>query len=123
MGLSFEQQVRSGSCARIPAPLSLARPCCSWQNFAMKSAIHKNLHVPLPATLHRALRAAATREGRPATEVARSAIAEYLRGQRRRALEDELRAYVAAAAGSLDDLDQDLEAASIEHLAPRRRSR
>lgn len=89
----------------------------------MPSAISKNLHVPLPPRLYRALRAAADREGRPATEVARAAIADYLRAQRRKKETDELRAYVADAAGGPDDLDAALEAASIDHLVPRRRRR
>lgn len=87
----------------------------------MTSAIAKNLHVPLSPRLYRALRVVAEREGRPATQVARTAIADYLRAQRKRKAEDELRAYVADAAGTADDLDEALEATSIEHLAPRRR--
>ncbi len=89
----------------------------------MTSATAKNLHVPLPAKLYRALRVAAEKEGRPATQIARTAIADYLRAERRRDAEDELRVYVAAAAGSADDLDEALEAASIEHLAPGKRAR
>jgi predicted transcriptional regulator len=89
----------------------------------MKSATAKNLHVPLPENLYRALRAAAAREGRPATQVARAAIIDYLRSKRRGAVEDELRAYVAHAAGGPMDLDEELEAATLEHLAPRKRTR
>lgn len=90
----------------------------------MSSATVRNLHVPLPRRLYDALRAAAAREGRPATQVARAAIAEWLASHRRRAIEDELRAYVAAAAGGPDDLDETLEEASLAHLVgPPRRAR
>ena len=90
----------------------------------MSSATVRNLHVPLPLRLYDALRAAAAREGRPATQVARAAIAAWLSSHRRRAVEDELRAYVAAAAGGPDDLDETLEAASLAHLVePPQRAR
>jgi predicted transcriptional regulator len=87
----------------------------------MRAATTKNLHVPLSAKLYRELRRAAEVQGRPATQVAREAIALWLGGQRRRAIEDELRAYVAAAAGTSDDLDSALVAASAEHLSKRRK--
>jgi hypothetical protein len=83
----------------------------------MSAATPKNLHVPLPPRLYEALRVAAERDGRPATQVAREAIAEWLSNRRKRAVEEELRAYVASAAGGPDDLDEALEAASAEHLA------
>jgi hypothetical protein len=90
----------------------------------MSSATVRNLHVPLPLRLYDALRAAAAREGRPATQVARAAIAEWLSSHRRRAIEDELRAYIAAAAAGPDDLDESLEEASLAHLVePPRRAR
>jgi metal-responsive CopG/Arc/MetJ family transcriptional regulator len=89
----------------------------------MTSATAKNLHVPLPQKLYRALRAAAEREGRPATQLARAAIIDYLRAKRRQESEEELRAYVAEAAGTIDDLDEALEAASVEHLTPKKRRR
>jgi hypothetical protein len=90
----------------------------------MSSATVRNLHVPLPLRLYDALRAAAAREGRPATQVARAAIAEWLSSRRRRAVEDELRAYIASAAGGPDDLDETLEEASLAHLVePPRRAR
>jgi hypothetical protein len=90
-----------------------------WHNAAMRSATPKNLHVPLPPGLYRALRAVADEEGRAATQVAREAIAQFVLARRKRDIEDELRAYVATAAGSPDDLDGALVAATVEHLAPR----
>ena len=94
----------------------------------MALATPKNLHVPLPPKLYRALRDAAERAGRPATQVAREAIVLWLQAERRREAEDELRAYVNAMAGSAHDLDEELAEASAEHLAeldrkPRRQRR
>ena len=83
----------------------------------MAVATAKNLHVPLPPKLYRALRAAADRAGRPATQVAREAIVQWLQAERRRQEEDELRAYVADMAGTEHDLIGELEVASTEHLA------
>lgn len=89
----------------------------------MANATATNFHVPLPPKLYAALRKTAEREGRPATQLAREAIARFILMQRRREIEGELRAYVAATAGSLDDLDPDIEAASLEVLRPPRRRR
>jgi predicted transcriptional regulator len=61
----------------------------------MALATSKNLHVPLPPKVYRALRDAADRAGRPATQVAREAIVQWLEAERRREAEDDLRAYVA----------------------------
>lgn len=82
----------------------------------MAAATLKNLHVPLPPKLYRALRDAAQRAGRPATQVAREAIVQWLQSERKREAEDELRAYVSAMAGTSADLDEDLETAAVEHL-------
>jgi hypothetical protein len=88
-----------------------------WQNLAIAIATPKNLHVPLPPKLYRALRDAAVRAGRPATQVARDAIVQWLQAERRREAEDELRAYVVEMAGTEHDSIEELEAASVEHLA------
>lgn len=87
----------------------------------MRSATTKNLHVPMPAGLYRRLRLAAEKQQRPATHVAREAIALWLDQQRRRTAEDDLRHYVETMAGTADDLDFALEAASVGHLAKRRK--
>lgn len=84
--------------------------------FAMSSASPKNFHVPLPPRVYRALKAEADRQKRPATQLAREAIVRSLLEQRRARLDRELRQYVAAAAGSDHDLDEELEAAAAEHL-------
>lgn len=82
----------------------------------MSVATPKNLHVPLPPKLYRALRDAADRAGRPATQVAREAIVQWLHAERRREAEDDLREYVVEMAGTEHDLLEDIQAAAAEHL-------
>ena len=76
----------------------------------------KNFHVPLPEETYAHLRSAAARSKVPATALAREAIDFWLRQQMRKARHDEIAAFAADAAGTSLDLDDDLEAASIEHL-------
>ncbi len=76
----------------------------------------KNLHVPLPQPLYRRLRAEAKRARRPATVLAREAIDLWLAQQYRASLHEEISFYARKVAGTSDDLDADLEAASVEHL-------
>lgn len=84
----------------------------------------KNLHVPLPGTLYERLKGASLAADRPSTVLAREAIEEWLVRQERERVRRELSAYVKAVAGTRDDLDPDLEAASVEHLLDeRKRSR
>ena len=82
----------------------------------MPKATLKNLHVPLPEHLNQELRAEAKRSGQPATELAREAIRRLLDRRKREALHREIAAYATAVAGTEQDLDSDLEAASVEHL-------
>jgi predicted transcriptional regulator len=77
----------------------------------------RNFHLPLPEELYRQLRAAAKAANQPATAVARNAIEAWLRQRRRAAIHEAIAAYAAKAAGTIDDLDPALEAASLEHLA------
>ena len=77
----------------------------------------KNFHVPLPDETYDHLRIAAARSKVPATALAREAIDFWLRQQMRKARHDAIAAFAVAAAGTPLDLDDDLEAASIEHLA------
>src|SRR2546430_11907773 len=74
----------------------------------------RTFHLPLPEPTYRRLRDAAQRANQPATVVARYAIESWLRQQRKAALHEAIAAYAAEVAGSLDDLDPDLEAASLE---------
>jgi len=76
----------------------------------------KNLHVPLPQPLYRRLRAEAKRANRPATALAREAIDLWLVERYRTSVHDEIASYARIVAGTSDDLDPDLEAASVEHL-------
>ena len=78
----------------------------------------RNLHVPLPEPLYARLRAAARRDRRPATELAREAIDRWLAEEQRAALRAEIAAYAAASAGTDADLDRGLERAALEHLRP-----
>ena len=77
----------------------------------------KNLHVPLSDELHDGLRAESKRTRRPATVLARQAIAAWLKEQRKRERHEQIVAFATAAAGTDLDLDPDLEQASLEHLA------
>lgn len=77
----------------------------------------KNLHVPLPDDLNRELREEAERSGRPATQIARDAIRQFLRRRRREALHEEIAAYARRAAGTAADLDPELEESALDDLA------
>jgi hypothetical protein len=75
----------------------------------------RNFHVPLPDEVYDNLRKEAERSKRSATTLARRAIEIWLKQQRRAALHQEIAAYADKFAGTDADLDQSLEAASIEH--------
>jgi hypothetical protein len=77
----------------------------------------KNFHLPLPDETYKDLRAAAERSRVPATALAREAIDLWLRQQMRRSRHDAISSYAAKMAGTPLDLDPDLAAAGIEHLA------
>jgi predicted transcriptional regulator len=76
----------------------------------------RNLHVPLAEALYRRLREEAERSRRPATDLAREAIAAWLAEQERLLTHQSIAAYAQETAGSADDLDTELEAAGVEHL-------
>ncbi len=76
----------------------------------------KNFHVPLPDETYNHLRIAAERSKVPATALAREAIDFWLRQQVRKARHDAIVAFAAEALGTSLDLDDELEAAGIEHL-------
>ncbi len=81
-----------------------------------KNVKSKNLHVPLPGTLYEQLKGASLAADRPSTVLAREAIEEWLSRRARETRRREIALYAAAVAGTRDDLDPDLEAASLEHL-------
>lgn len=82
----------------------------------------RNFHLPLPEATYRRLRDAAERSNQPATALARYAIESWLREHRKSVVREAIARYAAEAAGSADDLDTALEAASLEALRePKRR--
>ena len=82
----------------------------------MRKATLHNFHVPLPEDLYSELRTEAKRCGQPATALARDAIQLWLQQRQKAALHEAIAAYAAKHAGSPADLDEELEAASIDHL-------
>lgn len=83
----------------------------------MNKARLRNFHVPLPEPLYERLRKEADQSGEKATELARHAIEGYLEERRKHALHSAIAEYAKRHAGTIDDLDDELEAASLEHLA------
>lgn len=75
-----------------------------------------NFHVPLPDPLHQELREASSTLGRPATEIVREALTEWLAEHRRRRRREEVRAWAQQHAGTRYDLDPELEAEAARHL-------
>jgi aryl-alcohol dehydrogenase-like predicted oxidoreductase len=82
----------------------------------MKKNLLRNFHVPLPEELYKQLRAEAERSQQAATALARYAIAWWLQQRQKAALDESIRAYAAQGAGTPADVDQALEAASVDHL-------
>ena len=82
----------------------------------MPNATVKNFHLPLPERLYAELKDEAKKRGRPATAVARGAIASWLKQVRRSEIAEGIAAYAAKYAGTEFDLDKDLERAGIEAL-------
>ena len=83
----------------------------------------RTIHLPLPEHLHEALRAEATVEHRPATQILRQALEDWLARRRKERLTAEIQAFAGAAAGTALDLDSNLEAAGIAHLLADQASR
>ena len=75
-----------------------------------------NFHVPLQISLYERLREEAKRSGMPATELAREAIRRWLEDRRRESLSKEISAFARRLAGSTQDLDEELEDASLRYL-------
>ncbi len=74
----------------------------------------RNFHLPLPDNLYEELKEEAKRRQRPATVVARGAIAAWLRQVRRSEVSEAIASYAAEYAGTGADLDEALEQAGIE---------
>jgi len=76
----------------------------------------KNFHLPLPEDLDGDLRGYARAVGKPATLVAREALAEYLKAKRREKTRDEVEDWARAHARGPADLDEALEDAGVESM-------
>lgn len=76
----------------------------------------KNFHVPLPEPVYFELREAAENMQKPATQMVRDMIESWLIKRRKAKLNQELKTYVEAHAGTQFDIDPELEAAGCEHL-------
>jgi Arc/MetJ-type ribon-helix-helix transcriptional regulator len=74
----------------------------------------RTFHLPLPETLHDALKEEAASAQRAATEVVREALTQWLDNRRRQRIADEIEAYARACAGTAEDLDSELERASLD---------
>jgi len=83
----------------------------------MKIQPTRNFHVPLPAQTYTRLRVEAARQNKPATQLVKQAVEYWLAEQERLALHEEIAAYAAEHAGTVADLDEDLERAAVELLA------
>lgn len=82
----------------------------------MKTATAHNFHLPLPAGIYDRLRSEAARQRKPATQLVKQAVEYWLEEQEKQALHEEIARYAAEVAGTGDDLDETMEAASLEHL-------
>lgn len=80
----------------------------------------KNFHLPLPEALYATLREEAERAQVPATVMAREALDGWLRERRRRARREAIAVYASEMAGTMFDLDPELERAGLEQLAEER---
>ncbi|HPZ10649.1 MAG TPA: hypothetical protein PL110_21345 [Candidatus Eremiobacteraeota bacterium] len=82
----------------------------------MKTKKMHNFHVPLPDDIYTKLRDEALRNNQPATELARYAIKLWLRAREKATLHKALSEFATEYAGTDLDLDENLEALSIEYL-------
>jgi len=86
------------------------------RRYAIKTATSHNFHVPLPTDVYSRLRSEAERQRKPATQLVKQAVEYWLEQQGKLVLHEEIARYAAQNAGSADDLDESLEAASLAHL-------
>lgn len=83
----------------------------------MKIQLTRNFHVSLSAQTYTRLRVEAVRQNKPATQLVKQAVEYWLAEQERLALHEEIAAYAAEHAGTVADLDEDMERAAVEFLA------
>ncbi len=82
----------------------------------MKTTAAHNFHVPLPSGVYSRLRSEAERQHKPATQLVKQVIEYWLEEQEKLALHEEIARYATEVAGTGDDLDEQMECASLEHL-------
>jgi len=82
----------------------------------MKTAAAHNFHVPLPAGVYSRLRSEAERQHKPATQLVKQVVEYWLEEQEKLVLHEEIARYATEAAGTSDDLDEQIEDAGLEHL-------
>ena len=82
----------------------------------MDTTTSRNVHIPLPKSTYLQLKKEAKHSKQPVTKVVRYAIEQWLEQRQAQVIEEELTEYVSTYAGTKQDLDPDLEKASIEHL-------
>jgi hypothetical protein len=73
-----------------------------------------NFHLPLSPELHQMLRLESQVSGEPATNLAREALVDWLRRRKKERRHAEIAAFAAENAGTIFDLDRELEEAGIE---------
>lgn len=76
----------------------------------------RNFHLPLPEGTYAELQAAAEQARLPATAIARAAISDWLRVTKRAARRKAVLEYAAEMAGTVFDMDAELETAAADHL-------
>ena len=81
---------------------------------AVKTVTAHNFHVPLPTDVYSRLRSEAERQHKPATQLVKQAVEYWLEEQEKLALHEEITRYAAETAGTCDDLDEQLEAVSVD---------
>lgn len=82
----------------------------------MRTAAAHNFHVPLPTVVYSRLRSEAERQHKPATQLVKQAVEQWLEEQEKLALHEEIACYAADMAGTSDDLDEQLEDTGVEYL-------
>lgn len=84
----------------------------------MKTAttISHNFHMPLSELVYQRLKSVAKKQHKPATQLAKQALEYWLDEQEKLTLHEEIASYAASMAGTIDDLDESLETASLENL-------
>ncbi len=81
-----------------------------------------HLHLPLSEELSNRLRRVAQCTKQSSTTLAREAINLFLKDQEKKLLHQQIASYAAACAGTKEDIDKELEAASISVLLSEKES-